>query len=734
MNLIPLVLDLASLDLSALAYRLLGGTSPLLYRLCGGLFLGLLLLCALAPFLKEGRLRRVFAHPIAFGLSVFATLLAYRWPSFAGEEMSHDEGLHLTIGMALGRDPLPYRGVDGASAGCLVQYPLALANTLGLEPTYATGRFLGLIMIALTLILLWRTLRALTQEESIARLAVLPGVVTLALAESIDYLAYNSEQPLNLLLTGALFLLVHAWSAAPEHRWRSLFALGLCLGAILLTKLQGAPAGVVLALAGYALIWLREERARERLIQGGLLTVAGLLPLMVMLVAMASVDLVEFFLRSAFVDGANYAQMMTDRSAARRIRDLVSFVFLESGAEDMGVLTRALILPALLLAGSLLHPRLRQLWTQKQTWIALTSLAFLGATLFEILYPGTRFRHYLVLVVPPLTLCFGLALAAALRNRPQRRLVHGLALALVLNVIGIQPFTTPLRQPEARFAGPSHVAAVLKPYLQGSNWLGSWGLDLHYCVQTKLPFHARMPFPFRLAPHVAQRDFWLKDYMARWQETQPACLVTASSPTWRLEHVTPIREYVAKHYQLVDAFVDRVDRRPVRIFVSRARLTELLGEGRPLPRLGSPWVPPCARELKIPPRAYRTVIDFDAPLADGKDLQAGTDLDWGLIRPESPVSQALNLPAGTRRFAFLARTVADDDPTLAKEHPPLEGRLVLRLRRGGQIVASKSLTIGPSTHPAEATLEVDAKGDYVLEASVELPRAGGVSLALLRWN
>ncbi|MBL4844340.1 MAG: hypothetical protein JKY65_02335 [Planctomycetes bacterium] len=725
-------LALATIDVGAVAYRLLGETSPLVYRLCGGLCLALLLLSALGPRLREGRLRSVLGHPLTFALSIFATLLSYRWPSFACEELSHDESLHVTIGIALARDPLPWRAVDGASAGCLVHYPLTLANWLGLEPTYGTARFLGLLMIGFALILLWRTIRVLAQDECLARLVVVPATAAFAFAVANDYLAYNSEQPLNLILAAALFLLVRSWGAA-EGRWRFLLALGLCLGAIPLTKTQGAPAGLVLALSAYAMIWLRERERRARLIQSCVLTLGGLLPLIATLAVLASVDLVEFFLRSTFVDAASYSELMAGRSVARRVRDLGSFVFLDSGAKDLGVFTRALVLPAGVLGGAFLIGRIRRAWSQETLWQAITGFAFLGATIFGVLYPGTRFPHYLLLLLPPLTLCLGLTLATAWRSR-RHRLVLGLALGLALNVVGFRPFMAPLRQTEARFAGPAHVALSVAPYLREADWLATWGLDLRYCVQTRRPFHARMPFPFRFAPHVEQRDFWLEDYLQRWEVTQPPCLVATSASAWRLEYVEPVRKYVLEHYKLVDAFVDRVYRRPVRIFVRRERIEELLGPGEAGPRLGTPWVPTCARELKPPRRLYRTLVDFDSPLPDGKDLQAGTDLEWGLIRGESTAHGALGLTAGSRVFSFLARTVADDDPTLGQERPPLEGTLRLRLRRNGQVVASESAAIGSTSRPCQIRLQVPATGDYELEATVELPRSGGVALALLRWS
>ena len=730
-------LDLGALDLGALAHRLLSVTTPEVYRLCGVLCLGLLLLTALAPpgpaESPVGRARRLFAQPWAFALSVLATLSAYRWPIFAREEINPDESVHVTIGIALGRDPLPWRSVDGATAGCLVHYPLTFLNALGFEPNYASARFLGLIMIAAALLLLWRTLRALSEDERVARIAILPGVAVCCFPLYGDYLAYNSEQPLNLIMAGALLLLVQAWRAAPERRWRSLAGLGLCLGAIPITKLQGAPAGVVLALAGYALIWVRVPEQGQRLRLAGLLTACGLLPIALTLAVLASADLVEFFLRSTFVDGATYSQMMTGRSALRRVRDLGSFLFLDSGAKDLGVFNRALIMPALILAGALLVGRIRRSWTHEMRWLVVTSLAFLAATVFGILYPGTRFPHYLLLTVPPLTLCVGLVLIAALRSG-RTNLVLALGLGLTLNVIGTGPFTVPLVKPDARFAGPSHLVDVIDPYLRPDDALATWGAGLLYTAQTKRPFHARMPFPFRFIPHVAQRDYWLEGYMRRWEETHPPCLVAASAPAMRLEYVPEVRDYVASHYRLVDAFVDRVYRFPLRIFVSPERLEEILGPGQPVPRLGDPWVPPCARELEEPERLHRTLVDFDAPIPDGRVLQAATDLPWGLTRPEQAQRLVLSLPAGSRQVSCLARTVADDDPSLAAGRPPLTGTLRLRLLQDGRVVASASVSVGPSTHPVELRFEVPAAGDYALELAAELPRAGGIASALLRWR
>jgi hypothetical protein len=252
-----------------------------------------LVVWALAPLIRpETRPCSLWCSALVIG----SMLLAWRWPwLLAATEFNPDESQLIAGAMALARDPIFWRSVDGTTSGPLNFYALAPLGWLGLPLDYFTERAIGLLMVAGGCTALYRAV-ALVHSEVCARLGTLPVIVFFALSLDPDFIHYSSEHVTLLLAPVSLWLIVRTTQGCAGGAW-NLRAAAFAAGAIPWAKMQGVPVALVLLLTIAWIAWRSAFDLRRRISALAAVTAAG---------------------------GAAFAAHRRHRGVRRRIRDDVA--------------------------------------------------------------------------------------------------------------------------------------------------------------------------------------------------------------------------------------------------------------------------------------------------------------------------------------------------------------------------------------------------------------------------
>jgi hypothetical protein len=244
-----------------------------------------------------------------FFLAIGGVLLLCRFPTLVDYQLNPDEGQFLTAAHKLFYDGSFFHAVDCGTSGPLNVYPLMLPALLGLSPDYASSRLLALMGAFFSIYFLYRSARLLS-SESIARIAILPAAVGLAVFEHTNLVHYSSEQIPVLLVSAALYLCTRVLVKPASNRV-PLFVLGVLTSAAFFAKMQGLP--IVAAIAMVALTYVYTTRNSGTPWRPAVLYGCGALSLQLLNVGMCLADgVLNNFWISYIVSNRRYADAGTN--------------------------------------------------------------------------------------------------------------------------------------------------------------------------------------------------------------------------------------------------------------------------------------------------------------------------------------------------------------------------------------------------------------------------------------
>lgn len=541
---------------------------PLLYGTIAWGSLGLCVTAAAlpAPAGAGPGWRKWAGHPLVFASLVLLVLGAFRWPTwFVAEEFNPDESQLLAGAITLKQYLVYWKYVDGATHGPICEYLLVLASWLGAPLTHATARIMGTALQALSLIAVWRVLGSLTTERA-ARFGILPGLAFWAFITWTDFLHYASSLPGIAVLSLAGWALVQPLvAAAPERATLPrLYAGGLALGLIPLTKLQLAPLAVSLAL--FAVGWLGYRGWRQKAPVFGrpmaCLIAGGLTPLLLLLAYLGTFGLASQFWYSYIISALDYSG-----SGQHPFREMGSWFFRFSASSFAfswffwGGLAFALLFA-------------RSPCPQPARLARLLAWGVLAVAIFCVLRPCREVAHYLHILVVPTTFLCGLVLAGAQAGSPDTklRLIGPYVAFLLLTVLpqvhfrassGIV-FVGHLNEYLAK--PPSAVARYISQHQQPGDALVMWGWDPTLFVETGLPQGTREAcIPYLLASWPLQ-DFYIDRFVRDMTTRRPTWFVDAVSPGSFVyedrkihghERTAPVAEIIGRDYVFCAEFNSR---------------------------------------------------------------------------------------------------------------------------------------------------------------------------------
>ncbi len=517
---------------------------------------------------------------------VFSTLLllfliAWRWPYlFCASEYNPDESQFIAGAMALARDPVFWRSVDGVTSGPLDFYALLPLHWLGVPLDYFGARLSALVLTWLTLLLVHRTLRAETSPGA-ARLALLPSAVFFGAASAPDFVHYSSElAPLALLA-----LAVHLGGRSP-------LAAALVAGCLPWAKLQAAPLAV--AVVGWQLwcAWRTRPGAAVPWRRSAVLLAGAAVPSLLVLGLVAAFGQWEHFHRRFILQ--NIAYVGRGNPAGEVLRDMIRFA-----RESVHFFPWLWAVLFFLAAGTALHFGSRGAVPARSALPARCGYAALlcGAAVLCIITPLRASLHYLFFLSVPATLATGLLLAGLWTRPAVRRPVVALALGCALAPLAVrarQPHPPMIGQLADHWIHPyTAVGQVLRHWHRDQAHLALWGWMSFAYVEGGLPQATRDTVSQWCILDVRQRDYYRATFLDDMERNRPEVFVDAvgpgspfffNRPAEAHEIFPALAERVRRDYHLV------VDLQSARVYVrkdflarhplSNSELQRLVGLGR----------------------------------------------------------------------------------------------------------------------------------------------------------
>lgn len=545
-------------------------SSPLTYWLpCSLLCFGLIWV-ALRKQLSDG----------GFALLSVGILFLLRLPTLVyNREINPDESQMITQGRTLAVDPVYFRSVDGTTIGPLDSYVLILPTWVGFSYDYIAARTLGLVLIACSLLFLYKTARDWFGVMP-ARLALLPLLFALGLTQNGDLLSYCSELvPLFLLSAG-----VWLWSRVavqPKPAYGLLFLLGLLIGMVPFGKLQGAPLAAVLGLVAAISVLNRAAPWISRLGQLAALGFGAVtFPILFISYVGANGYYDDFWL--FYIEGNLRYGSNTDHW--QNILHLPAYLL---KAEELGMV---IFLAIGLGLAALLHyftatpkPTLTGVWPVRLAYMALSVLA----ALYAITRTGTEFIHYFYLAIVPLLLLMALSWKVILRASWIRAWpstpvwVTGLLLTVIvgedaLNYLRHIPLNPYPSDRQIGFATPQlPIVEQIRKFADEGEALVVWGWRCDYYVSAAMWQGTAENHSERCVFVSPMTPLYQRRYLNNFLRSVPPVFVDAvgSQNGWLTDRKTqgheiikPLAQFIQKHYQYMGLYND------ARLYVRKDRI------------------------------------------------------------------------------------------------------------------------------------------------------------------
>jgi hypothetical protein len=466
-------------------------------------------------FPGEARFARIVRSRFAFGLALFVALLVFRLPVItSGKLFDADEAQMTAQAITFLHHPIPWRDFDGTTSGPINTIAVALPGLVGITPSLGSSRLIAVVALALTLVCLYRFLRAFIPDR-LARLTTLLPLSLLCIGVDASYVSYTSETIPVLFVAGALACAAISY----EHpRWElpADVVSGLLVGSLIFAKLQAAPVALFLAITLPVLWWWRP--GASSFVRRLLASVAGLLtvPVLVLAAVVYGGALRDFWVTYVVFPGIYVAGNCCHYAAPR-------FFFSEPAFREFFLASIGIAAIALLAAGVLA--------VRRRVAVSRRLLALLGAFIamccigiYAVEAPQTPFYHYLFWLIVPVTAIVGISLAvlgSVLPEGEPRRPVRAIAMLLVI-VVAMPLFGHVLRdksrgeQLSFRFGAPIDAdAAELQRLIAPQQSVAMWGWMPQYLVYTQAIMGTRDAISqFQIEPRPLQsyyRDRYLRD-------------------------------------------------------------------------------------------------------------------------------------------------------------------------------------------------------------------------------
>jgi hypothetical protein len=496
-------------------------------------------------FLKGESSHAKWVRSLSFFMAIFAVALpVWRFRSLQyNGEINVDESGILAQAMRYLDDPVPWRSVNGGSGGPLNTWILFWAPLVGLKFTYLVARITGLACTALTILGTALGVYELVGSR-LALLLCLPMTLLFCGTLNLDFVHFSSEQ-----LPSAVCACV-VWLILLQTRHLSLlraFVVGVLTGALPFTKLQVAPAGVLLFVSALVVAISSSADRSTKIRAGLLLAVGGLIVPTAILAPVALCGAWADFLEFYLMEGLRYKNTVSAATPS-------ALQFLLHGSADFKTYWTAFC--TLAIVGFCV----RLAWfredspSENKRWIAAVGgfTAYLLVMTHLATRTGMGFPHYLILLIAPVTYWAAACLAgpscsAAQLGETQRAnhsaqrhrllLSGGIGVVLVLQSVTFVALYRTAPQFVGNWGNPVHpLVPLILQHSSPEDRMFVWGWAPKFHVLTGIPPATRFASNGLMTGSGVFPELYAKRIKEDLEKSKPRLILDATEefrwPTW----------------------------------------------------------------------------------------------------------------------------------------------------------------------------------------------------------
>ncbi len=496
-----------------------------------------------------------------FAALLFSVLFAWRWPFLlSAQELGNPDESQLVAGaITLKHDPVFYRSVDGTTSGPLNFYAQFPTHYMGVPLDYFNARLTGLLLVW-SGFLCTQALLASAYGTALARLAPTTGVLFLATTTDTDFIHYSSEHVSLLLIPLGWWLLWrHREAPRPRRPSAGWLLAAVTAGLLPWAKLQSSLFAAALMAWAAWMLWRNPQLAwPQRVRQYAWMAGAALLPSVLALSALAATGQIEHFFRSYILENIDFVGGI-DLPVADIVRHLAFICsFTWQFPVYLGVVLALLVAGAAGLAVNRLRP---DAFWYLGLFLTLTAVA-------TVLAPKRAHQHYLLYLVPPLTVWLGATLGQLWLRAPAllpvRRMIALGTIIAVEAIVGWRPtdghsfmygrLLHDWREPR------TEISKMIREIAQPGDTIAMWGWQPWIFAETGLPHGTRDSHSKSQLESRRQKDYFRMRFLADMKRNKPTFFVDAVGNGGRAfayydrdmqgyETFPELHAYIQNHYE-----------------------------------------------------------------------------------------------------------------------------------------------------------------------------------------
>jgi hypothetical protein len=363
------------------------------------------LLLALAPMTRFQRSRFFSRYSFLIFLSLY--FIVSRLPTFCAGEQNPDESFLLSNAMLFLESPGKFLTMDMGTHGPLTSLPLAFTHLIGFSSDYGMAKtcWAGAMLCS---ILSFYGCIIFVSNETFSRMCALSAASFFGSIVFWDMSAFNGEVTVILELMAAMFFVMNLRYNKRWHPVATACSAAIVLGCIVITKIQGIPIGIVVAIYGaYSLRRRLSEAGENSKAAISLFILSGVAPLAVYLaIFICQGRLNDFLVRYI------YGQWVYATSSSAGIAERLSSFFRILIAIDVNggnLFFLVFAVTAFISIVSFPFLKLKKKLDYREG--AILELFFVAsaltvAAIYSIIQPGNFFYHYYLLLYFPVLLLF----------------------------------------------------------------------------------------------------------------------------------------------------------------------------------------------------------------------------------------------------------------------------------------------------------------------------------------
>ncbi len=538
------------------------------YVIPGALVLCLFLFTALGPLFSQRFQSRFWR--ILFVILICLTILAIRWPFLCLGELNVDESQDIAVANTLLHDPTYWRSVDPGSHGPLTELPLIMGRLAGFAFDYSMAKSVNLLLVIGSACLLYLACSLLFSDKS-ARIASIPIVAFYALTHFWDFIGFNAEGPLIFLLSLALFQLGRLSAENRTHGLLQWYLLGLVLGSVPYSKLQGVPIALVITFWGLLVLWKKHVDWRSRMRPVAVYVLGGLTSSGIVGCYLSIYGLWDDFTFRYILQNFLYTQRVSN-SFYNKLLAFIHNLSFNSLTNTFLKLQFATIGLFSLVGLTVFCWKSRTARQQRSISACfqihlIFSYLFLLACVYCICIPGHIFPHYILLLIPG----FGLLLCALLfyinHNAPKYLFFLFMSCILFASfsfATEYSHFNDKLRilSPHKLFStNRLPVSKIITQFASPDATMVVWGWYYRLHVETGIPMATRTT-PMHIFGIPALKEKYLNEFIDEFKKAKPDLLVEAvgekveifnDRTLYSVDSYPRIKQILKEHYDLIGA-------------------------------------------------------------------------------------------------------------------------------------------------------------------------------------